>query len=403
MDFLHAQDVIARLSDAPRAEVESFYAECVDHGLPLADAAGRATFLWLEPEGSTADALLMRMNRISDKRNLPRGLMERVPGTELWVLTLELPPALCASYSFVPIEGDIPELTPPPEHGRYPGFLDPGNRAAPCGCDAAGSTGWSVYSGPQAPDHSAWQGAEGSPRHSVESLDFASGSRDNHLYLPPGGSGSATLVVLTDADAWFGRLGLHHALDCAIMAGQLAPVVVVGPECVSKEDRLAHLGARPEFVRDLAETVVPWAKARAAAEGVDLVPGRAVLTGQSLGGLTALLALMEAPDVFTDILAQSPSLWWNPENPHSPAGWQDRETDWITDALADYSARGAERGSRVRLTIGEQEGFGVARVALLAELLSNAGWDAALTRYDGGHDYAWWRGALLDGLGELLR
>ena len=44
----------------------------------------------------------------------------------------------------------------------------------------------------------------------------------------------------------------------------------------------------------------------------------------------------------------------------------------------------------------------VPRTRRLAEVLDRRGWDCDLREYIGGHDWAWWRGALIDRLAEIL-
>lgn len=64
-------------------------------------------------------------------------------------------------------------------------------------------------------------------------------------------------------------------------------------------------GGSPAFLRFLAEEAMPAVDARYRTEP------RRMLIGQSLGGLFATEVLMERPDLFTDYLIVSPSLWWD--------------------------------------------------------------------------------------------
>ncbi|KJT52188.1 Trilactone hydrolase IroD, partial [Salmonella enterica subsp. enterica serovar Heidelberg str. RI-11-013343] len=55
------------------------------------------------------------------------------------------------------------------------------------------------------------------------------------------------------------------------------------------------------------------------------------------------------------------------------------------------------------LCVGSLEGSTVPQVKQLHEKLRAAGVESHCNVYTGGHDYAWWRGALIDGLRLLPR
>ncbi|SES24891.1 alpha/beta hydrolase-fold protein [Corynebacterium cystitidis] len=415
--FFTAEQLHGRLSHQPPAAVSEFLNS---HNWPMQDSSSeRVTFAWHQASGSsTPDSshVLMRMNRISDKTNLTRGLMENVAGTSLWVLTLDLPATLRASYGFSAINGPIPQTTPPP--GQGPSVLpDPLN---PSSCN-----GWSVYAGPSAapqPDWensdwensdwensgwqgSGWQGFGSAPagRHGTKALRFADHKRKCHFYLPNHEYCQATnqplrLLVLTDADVWFDGLDLPGALDRAIHRGYLPPLAVVGAVSTSPRDRREHLAGNSNFFADLAHALPRQAVAWADQSGVGVTTGSMVFAGQSLGGLSGLQLLMEEPEVFGAIISQSPSLWWTPGEESAPATWSDRQVDWVTEKIEQLPV-GREK---ILLSVGQQEGFSVERVERLAQVLKHRGWRSSFSIYDGGHDYAWWRGALFDALRAVL-
>ncbi|HFX4501694.1 alpha/beta hydrolase-fold protein, partial [Escherichia coli] len=51
--------------------------------------------------------------------------------------------------------------------------------------------------------------------------------------------------------------------------------------------------------------------------------------------------------------------------------------------------------------VGSLEGSTVPHVQQLHQRLITAGVESHCAIYTGGHDYAWWRGALIDGIGLL--
>lgn len=60
-----------------------------------------------------------------------------------------------------------------------------------------------------------------------------------------------------------------------------------------------------------------------------------------------------------------------------------------------------KRDVNIRLGIGSLEGSMVSHVKNLHKMLRAAGMKSELSIYTGGHDYAWWRGAIIDGLTDV--
>lgn len=102
--------------------------------------------------------------------------------------------------------------------------------------------------------------------------------------------------------------------------GTFAPLIIVGIETVRRREEItppvadsaayvAELGATPggsaRFRRFIAEEVKPWVQGRYRTSGNDAV------IGESLAGLFVVETLFEAPDLFDDYIAVSPSLWWD--------------------------------------------------------------------------------------------
>ena len=107
-----------------------------------------------------------------------------------------------------------------------------------------------------------------------------------------------------------------------------------------------------------------------------------VVSGVSLGGLVALWTAVAYPEFVGGAIAHSPSLW----------------VDDLS-ALLD----GADlRGTRIHQEVGTQEWVLLAPNRDLAGRLARAGADTRFVEYNGGHDYACWRGGVADGLIALL-
>lgn len=359
------------------------------------------TFLW-RAEGPL-DGVYVRLNRVTDKDRVADGLMRRVPGTSAWTTTLSLPAELRCSYEICPVPagaggaGLVATLG-----GREPGLPllpDPLVRG-PVLAPAAGVR-TSVLALDRAPAQPEWAGPPAAVRGrvAVDERPLLGRRRPVWSYLPDPadvGERPVGLLVLLDGEVWFGGLGVAAALELAARSGRVPPYAVVGIGNLDVRDRIAILGGRAETVREIADRVVPDLRA-AHPEVAWAGPERTVLCGQSLGGATALVAALEAPEVFGAVLAHSPSLWWHPGAAPRPADLTADGPTWLREQYADAPAT----GTRVRIDVGQLEGLTVPQAGLLTDLMRARGWSVDLDLYTGGHDVACWRGALVAGLAAL--
>jgi len=103
-----------------------------------------------------------------------------------------------------------------------------------------------------------------------------------------------------------------------------------------------------------------------------------------------LFAALRAPSVFSGVLAQSSSLWWEPDGDGEGTGWIVREL-----------ASTPPTAVRVHLEVGRQEWVLLEAHKRLAEALERAGTPLRYVEYEGGHDAVCWRGGLAEGLLDL--
>ncbi|EEC1866608.1 prolyl oligopeptidase family serine peptidase, partial [Salmonella enterica subsp. enterica serovar Uganda] len=149
---------------------------------------------------------------------------------------------------------------------------------------------------------------------------------------------------------------------------------------------------------DIAERLLPTLRAKyPERQWADRT--QTVLAGQSLGGVTALMAARHAPESFGLVLSHSPSMWWTPDNRNRPNHFSAEECSWVSEHVLSAPSPAV----RTHLCVGSLEGSTVPQVKQLHEKLRAAGVESHCSVYTGGHDYAWWRGALIDGLRLLPR
>ncbi|WP_206305911.1 alpha/beta hydrolase-fold protein [Streptomyces sp. RFCAC02] len=392
----------------PRTTLDDFWRATGAEGTPLidpdvrGDAAFRTvTFLWRGAPDTTG--VLLAVNKLHDPADPCGARMELVPGTDVWHLAYRLRADHIASYRIAPLHAGRPlPAAGGPElrawlgsHGTH----DPLNpRTLPTRWNGAPGSVLALPDGPYAAGAPAPR--PGTARGTVtrHRLALAGTERDVWVYLPPGHDPQAPdgprtaagLVVLFDGDMWFPHLRAGDMLDALVADGRTPPLAVVAPDAIDTPTRFRELGEPQDFLRPLADTLLPWARRF----GVPAGPDRTLVAGQSLGGLAALYAGLTMPDRFGCVLAQSPSLWWTPPGAPERSGG---EATWMSEQWASAP----RTGIRARLQAGRYEGSMAAQSTVLHGVLRERGHDAGLTVVSGGHDYAWWIPGLADGLADL--
>nr|WP_243752095.1 enterochelin esterase [Leucobacter weissii] len=375
-----------------RARAQDFWSEFRD--APIIERSDRSderivTFLW---QDAAAAEVLLFANKLTDERDIASSLMRRLRGTDIWHLSYRMRADWRASYGFLTRDrgdawpwgdGDHASIRRALDHSR----ADPRN---PRSIPNRPGTPLSLVELPDAPrqpwaEHRPDLGSRGA-------LDERRGpdGRPVWVYVPapsavaaasPGAvSAALPVVVILDGDAWVRHHRISATLDNLIADGQIRPCLVLLPDSGGSERRWEELDARGDGARWIVERLLPWARGRFP---VSADPAETIVAGQSLGGYTALRAAFEYPSVVGGVISQSASLW--------------------QQGLADpASIPGTVRGLRMYLEVGAHEWVLREPNRRLADAVAAAGGDIRYTEYNGGHDYACWRGGLADGLRVLL-
>ncbi|MFF7365719.1 enterochelin esterase [Streptomyces sp. NPDC008125] len=387
--------------ELPRPEgVERFWERVRERGTPLIapDPQGSpehtaVTFLWRGTEATRAVQVMP--NKLGDPRAPEGNLMERHPGTDIWHWTLRLRRDWRGTYDFHVDEGDGPEPGGPGywQWLRTRRHFDPYNsRRLPrrWGGEAVSWAETGAF-----PSASDWEPRPGTPRgkvteHGVPSEHLRE-ERRVWLYEPPAPAGGTTgpaelpVLVVLDGEHWQPELGLANLLDNLVADGRIPPTAAILVDSVDSGTRWRDLACRPSHAAFLADELLPWAARRLPLTDD---PGRTVIAGQSLGGLSATYTALTAPHRFGNALVQSASYWW----PNGP------EPEWLTGRIA----AAPRRPVRFRLSFGEQEWVALPAARRLRDVLEQAGYDYHYREFNGGHDYLWWRTEMADGLTGLL-
>ena len=254
------------------------------HSFPLLEP-GNVTFVWR----GAADEVILRRWISGFNTALP---MQRLEGTELWVLTMDLPQGSRFEYKFEVVRGEHREL-----------LLDALNDVV--AHDPFGANSVCQGYGYQRP---AWTLADPEVRRGaltqlkVDSRAFA-GQRQVEVYLPARfrRSRSYPLLVVHDGVDYLRYADLRTVLDNLIHRLEIPAMVVA---LTQSPDRLTEYTGDPRHARFIAEELLP---ALAAQYSLLDDPSARGLMGASLGGVAALHAASLYPDRFGQLLLQSGS------------------------------------------------------------------------------------------------
>lgn len=213
------------------------------------------------------------------------------------------------------------------------------------------------------------------------------------VHLPAGydPSGRYGVMVVFDGWAYVHLVPTPTIVDNLVAAELIPPLVTVMPDSLDQDTRSLELPCHGPFVAFVTDELLPWAGNR---WSLLREPQATIVAGSSFGGLAAVYAAFERPDVFGNALSQSGSFGWGTEG--------DREHEWLTNRIEE-----AEPGPvRFWLEIGSLEDndrpaggpSGVESNRRLRDVLHAKGCDVAYSEYAGGHDYVCWRGSFADAL-----
>jgi enterochelin esterase family protein len=332
-------------------------------------------------------------------RDLHANLMERDRSAKLWRRAYRIPRDLRTTYVLLPDPPDELELTPE-LFGRFETDpLNPRVWTSPADDEDPEwgfETRRSVLEGPDAPAQPWARRDPATPRGRVElhrlRSELLGNERRVWVYTPPGYDPSKRhgVLLLFDGWAYVHLVPAPTILDNLIAARRIVSLVALLPDSLDQETRSLELPCHRPFVDFLTEELLPWAGGR---WSLTSDPGGTVAAGSSFGGLAAVFAAFERPDVFGSALSQSGSFGWGATGPGP---------EFLTERIAAAE----RRPFRAWLTIGTLEDqarpdggpSGLASNRRLRDELRAKGNEVVYTEYTGGHDYVCWRGSLADGL-----
>lgn len=345
--------------------------------LPLVEPAGHprerlVSFCWHDPE---AEEVLLFANRLTDETRLEETLLSRLPGTDLWTLSVVMESDWRASYAFlVRRSGEPAPWLAEGDQVRIRAALDRGRRdpANPVTCRNRAGVQQSVVALPDADPQPHLVRRDAAPRGTAQTLPGH--PRVTAWVSTPAPEAQAPLVVVLDGEVWHdGPHDLTATLDNLVAGQVLPPLRALFVSSGGRDQRWSELA--DDGTTYLTDSLLPLAHERG---WLADDPHQVAVIGQSLGGLTALRLGLRRPDLCGTVLSQSASLWLD-------------ELDVEIGALADVLPR-------IHLAHGRQEWVLAGPHERLVEKLRAAGVVVQAHEVNGGHDYAWWRGTVADAL-----
>ncbi len=217
------------------------------------------------------------------------------------------------------------------------------------------------------------------------------------IYTPPGyhpDDEPYPVAILFDGFTYTSDIPVPTIMDNFVASGQLAPMVVLMVCNLSYEARERELPCYPPFVRFLTEELLPWAHTQVA---ITHDPAATIVGGSSDGGLAAIYAALTRPDVFGNVLAQSPSVYWTPPD--------DPDFEWVSRYLVDLPQRPVRFyvdvgrfENNLRRTVCPEGPTELAAVRHFRNLLRAKGNSLTYAEFSGGHEYVCWRAQFGRGL-----
>jgi enterochelin esterase family protein len=308
--------------------------------------------------------------------------LERIDGTDLWFLRIELPAQSRLEYKF-----DV-------DSERVKGWiLDPLNPSAATDPFGANSVcrAWG-YQRPSwtLPDPDARAGAL--EEISIASAAFA-GARPVRLYLPARfrRSRQYPLLIVHDGDDFLRFADLKVVLDNLIHRLEIAPLVVA---LTHSPDRLKEYAADPRHARFVTNELLPHLESRLP---LMATPAARALMGSSFGGVAALSTAWRNQGAYGKLLLLSGSFAFSDIGQHR----RGPVFDPVADFVNEFRKSPGMPAQQLFVSCGIYESLIYENRSLLA-CLQDKRMQVRYREVRDGHNWENWRDRLQDALSWLF-
>ncbi len=305
----------------------------------------------------------------------------RVNGSDLWYLQLELPRESTLQYKLNVIRGE--------EHNWILDPFNPRQAQDPFGANSVCSTDGLVRPAWTLPDAGARPGEI--VEHAIDSA-ACGGRRHFRVYLPARFRPSRRypLLVVHDGTDYLRFSELKTVLDNLIHRLEVAPLIVA---LTDARKRLVEYPDHPPHARFLTEELVPFLEQRYPLDSGLSARG---LMGASFGGVAALACAWRYPGVFSRLLLQSGSFAFTDIGRHHRGPTFDPVVEFM-NAFRDNPGKPSDK---VFMCCGTYESL-IYENRSLVPLLQATGMDVRYVEARDGHNWINWRDRLREGLSWL--
>ena len=388
--------------------VDEFWEDVAVTGTPLIEYTddprrNLVTFLWRD-EVDVGDVAVFSA---LDRGEPEHAMMMRLDGTDIWYRTYEVNDDLDITYRLSPLSEKAPtdrmaffstrgrNAHPDPLNPRVHALKsnNPGRTFSLATLKGARSRDWD----PTAPVRGEVV------EHKVTSAVLGN-ERNVWVYTPsedPGPDATHDLIIFLDG--WHYLEWVHAAtiVEHLVSGEEMDPPVIVFVDCLDMEIRSREQRCHDSFNTFLIEELMPWIRATCPTTTDEA--SRTTIGGSSNGGLAAAYAGLKHANVFGNILSQSGTFAWHPEEEKG----LDAPREWLTHqfAISDHQPL------RLHLATGKLENNirpgrppgGLLANRHMRDVLLAKGYEVDFLEFNGGHGYYEWSGVLGDGLAALAR
>jgi enterochelin esterase family protein len=370
---MSAARAIAQLAAGPktREAVDAFFAT---HAFPIVEGPA-ITFVWR----GEAEAVHLKHWVFGLPSSQQLG---RVEGTDVWHLTLELPPESRVEYKLEVVRGGHGEWIQDP--------LNPNRARDPFGANSvAHGTGYQV------PEWTRRDpGAAPGRLEEITTDSGVFGRRNTVVYLPARFRRTRRypLLVVHDGHDYLRYASLGAVLDNLIARLEIPDMVVA---LTSSHDRLVEYASDDRHARFLTDDLVPHLERLYPLDGQ---PQTRCLMGASFGAVAALSTAWRRPGFYGRLLLQSGSFTFTDIGDRNHRG---PLFDPIVAFINQFRAHPMAVAERVFVSCGMYESL-IYENRSLVPMLQSTGMDVRYVEARDGHNWENWRDRLREGLSWLF-
>ncbi len=306
----------------------------------------------------------------------------RLPRTDLWYASLEIPPCSRIEYKIEVIQHGMSRWLEDP--------LNPARARDPFGANSvAHGEGYEVPEWTM-PDPEARLGT----LEEIESFSKALGRESRvSVYLPARfrRSRQYPLLVVQDGGDYLQYSGMQTVLDNLIHRLEIPEMVVA---LTHPEDRLREYANNPAYGRYIVDELLPAMAARYPLQDSREARG---LMGASFGAVAALSAAVHHPDTFGRLLLQSGSFAFTDIG----ASQRGPMFEPVVQFINEYRRAPARVADKVFVSCGIYESL-IYENRSLVPLLQKTGMEVRYVEARDGHNWENWRDRLREGLSWLF-